>query len=67
MFTFFNVQKMLYLSHTGCAAAPLFTLCLKRSVWAPAQKSALIGQLAHSVVIGQPTQTLQNPLQLHSN
>jgi len=25
----FNVQKALYLSHTTCAAAPLFTLCLK--------------------------------------
>jgi len=29
MFTCFNVQKALYLSHTACAAAPLFTLCLK--------------------------------------
>ena len=25
----FNVQKALYFSHTACAAAPLFTLCLK--------------------------------------
>ena len=25
----FNVQKALYFSHTPCAAAPLFTLCLK--------------------------------------
>ena len=27
--TCFNVQKALYFSHTACAAAPLFTLCLK--------------------------------------
>ena len=25
----FNVQKALYFSHNACAAAPLFTLCLK--------------------------------------
>ena len=25
----FNIQKDLYCSHTACAAAPLFTLCLK--------------------------------------
>ena len=29
MFTRFNVQKPLYCSHTACAAASLFTLCLK--------------------------------------
>ena len=29
MFTCTNVQKGLYFSHTACAAAPLFTLCLK--------------------------------------
>ena len=36
MFPCFNVQKTLYFSHTACAAAPLFTLCLK-------PESALIG------------------------
>ena len=25
----FNIQKCLYCSHTACAVAPLFTLCLK--------------------------------------
>ena len=29
MFPCSNVQKALYLSHTACGAAPLFTLCLK--------------------------------------
>ena len=29
MFTCFNIKKGLYFSHTACAAAPLFTLCLK--------------------------------------
>ena len=48
------------------AAAPLFSLCLKHLVLAPVSlrpppsnkaQSALIGQLAHSVVIGQLLQT----------
>ena len=40
-----------YFFHTACAAAPLFTLCLKPETTA---QSALIGWLAGSVVIGQP-------------
>ena len=36
MFKYFNVQKALYISHTACAAVPIFTLCLKpehRLLW----------------------------------
>jgi len=29
LYTVLNVQKGMYFSHTACAAAPLFTLCLK--------------------------------------
>ena len=40
------LKKTISFSHTACAAAPVFTLCLK-------PETSLIGQLASSAVIGQ--------------
>ena len=40
----FSVQKALYFSRTACAAAPLFTLCLKP------EPSLLKAQMLHSDV-----------------